>query len=152
MDQEKYLSERVEDQINWLDGKAGYNQTRFKRLRMVQLLCSASIPFLAAIGTRDSIGLSFEWIVGILGVIITVVEGMQALYKYQELWLQYRSTAEALKREKMLFLTSSGRYGSAANAFALFVDKVEAILASESKLWKVQMEQEAPAKPSKEAP
>jgi hypothetical protein len=94
MDQEKYLTERVDDQIEWLSKKSGFNQARYKRLRVLQLLCSASIPFLVATITDDTGPL--KWIAGGLGVVVTIAEGLQALYKYHELWLQYRATSEAL--------------------------------------------------------
>ncbi len=147
MDQEKYLVDRVDDQINWLSAKAAFNQTRYKRLRVLQLLCSASIPFLVAT-ISDNTG-PLKWIAGGLGVIVTIAEGLQALYKYHELWLQYRGTSEALKREKMLFLSGSGRYGGAENAFSAFVVEVENILANENTQWKTSMwETEKPAKPA----
>ncbi|MEY4135237.1 MAG: hypothetical protein RL386_1587 [Bacteroidota bacterium] len=145
MDQEKYFADRVDDQINWLNDKAGKYQARYKRLRVLQLLCSASIPFLVATISENTGPL--KWIVGGLGVIVTVAEGLQALYKYHELWLQYRATCEALKREKMLFLTGSGRYQGLDNAFAVFVAEVESLLSSENTQWKTYMrEADKPAK------
>jgi hypothetical protein len=147
MDQEKYLTERVDEQIEWLSKKSGFNQARYKRLRVLQLLCSASIPFLVATITDDKGPL--KWIAGGLGVVVTIAEGLQALYKYHELWLQYRATSEALKREKMLFLAGSGRYQGLDNAFPAFVAEVENLLANENTQWKTYMrEAEKPSKPA----
>ena len=134
MDEQKYLTERVDDQINWMEGKAAYNQKRFKRIRIIELVCSASIPFLAAVSTDSTY--YFRWITGIFGVSITICESLLALYKHQELWLQYRSTAEALRSEKLLYLLKSGKYEKVETPFALFVSEIESILGNENTHWK----------------
>lgn len=147
MDQETYLSERVDGQIKWLSDKSSFNQKRYKMLRVLQLLCSALIPFLVATISDNTEPL--KWIAATLGVMVTIAEGLQALYKYQELWLQYRGTSEALKREKMLFLAGAGRYEQLDNAFTAFVAEVENILSSENNQWKAYMrEVEKPGKPT----
>ena len=148
MNQEQYIAERVDDQMEWLSKKAAFNQKKYKQLRVLQLSCTASIPFLVAT-LSDGHGVG-KWVVGILGVILTISEGVEVLYKYKDLWLQYRSAAEALKREKLLFLTSSGRYGDATEAFTVFVAKVESILANENTQWRVQLAKEN--KPTKDNP
>ena len=138
MDEQQYLSERVDAQINWLDGKAAFNQRRFKRIRIIELVSSASIPFLVALITDATVAL--KWITGLMGITITVCEGLQAMYKYQELWIQYRSIAETLKREKLLYLTKAGRYEGIPNPFPQLVVEVESILGQENAQWKSQTE------------
>jgi hypothetical protein len=39
-----------------------------------------------------------------LGVLITVLEGLLHLNQYQQNWINYRSTCEALKHEKYIYL------------------------------------------------
>jgi len=74
-------------------------------------------------------------LVGLGGVIVAVSQGMISINKYHELWLQYRATAEALKREKILYLAKVGAYANADQAFEHFVLTVEAILSDENKQW-----------------
>lgn len=138
MDQEKYLFERVDDQINWLEKKAAFNQLRFNRVRLIQLLCSACVPFLVAmISGGDG---PIKWAAGALSVVITICEGILALYKYQELRLQYRNTAETLRKEKLLFLAGAEKYENQDSAFKLFVVEAEAILAQDNAQWRSQIE------------
>jgi hypothetical protein len=50
------------------------------------------------------------WVTGGLAADIVVLEGVQHLYQFHEQWIAYRSTAEALKRERYLYLASAGPY------------------------------------------
>ena len=138
MDAQQYITERVDDQINWMEGKASHNQSRFKQIRIVELICSASIPFLVALISDSTDAL--KWVAGAFGVTVTICEGLQVLYKYQELWMQYRSTVEALRKEKILYLSKAGRYDGMANPFPSFVVEVESILGQENVEWKKHIE------------
>ena len=57
-----------------------------------------------------------------------------------------RSTAEALKHEKFLFLSKAGAYGSAQNPTALLAENVEGLVSSEHAKWTSVQEQTAAAK------
>jgi hypothetical protein len=48
MEQNTYIQERLDDQIDWYDKKSQSNQKWHKRLRVIELIAGASIPFLAA--------------------------------------------------------------------------------------------------------
>ncbi|MFM7401604.1 MAG: DUF4231 domain-containing protein, partial [Bacteroidota bacterium] len=106
------------------------------RIRTLELICSALIPFLVAMipgeeGDKDWFFV-LKCVTGGLGVVITILAGIQTLNKYQELWSQYRAVAESLKSEKLMYLTRAGQYSAAPDAFQLFVINVEAILAREN--------------------
>jgi hypothetical protein len=92
--------QRLEDQIEWYDRKSGENQRRFKLLKGVQLVAAATIPVAATFGAHPAVAAT-------LGAIIVVVEGVQQLNQYQQNWITYRSTCEALKHEK--YLSSGAR-------------------------------------------
>jgi hypothetical protein len=66
-----------------------------------------------------------------------------ALNRHQENWLRYRNLAEALKREKFLYLTAAPPYGDQAKAFHRFVSRAEALMGQESAVWLSQMSQKA---------
>lgn len=132
LDQETYIKDRIEGQIKWYSGKSGSAQKRYKRLKVITLLCAVLIPFLT--GLVDE----FAWlkyVIGGLGVLIAAIEGIQSLYKHRELWLEYRGTSEALKREKFFFQTLSGDYTEAPDPFKLLVLKSEQIMAGEQSGW-----------------
>ena len=105
---------RLEDQIAWYDRKSAANQTTYKRLKVVEIVAAAVIPFLAALDLDNG-----RWAIGALGVIITIFEGLLSLNQYQQNWIAYRSTCEALKHEKFAFLARASSYANVENARAL---------------------------------
>ena len=137
MNEATYMKERVDDQINWLDGKSGKNQKFYKRLRLIVIILSVLIPFATGYidhweGNIDEI---LKFSIGISGVIIAAIEGIQSLFKYQDNWVSYRVTAETLKQEKMLYLTKSGIYANNKTNFQSFVTRIEGILNGENQQW-----------------
>jgi hypothetical protein len=128
----EYLAQRVEDQINWYDGKGGWNQRWYKLLRVVEIVAAALIPFLTAVPAADAPYMKF--VIAVLGVLITVVAGILALFQFQERWTDYRATAESLKRERFLFLTRAEPY-AAGDSFSTFVQRIEALISKENTNW-----------------
>lgn len=132
MTSDEYLKDRVEDQINWYGGKSEWNQRWFKRLRLVELIFASLIPFLVTYVSDETALLKV--IVGSMGACIAVFSGLVALNKFQENWIEYRTTAETLKHEKYLFLTQSHPYDS-EDSFHLFVNHIESLLSKENSNW-----------------
>src|SRR5437763_8602030 len=107
------VMQRLESEIEWYDRKSLHNQHMFKRLKTATLAISVSIPLCALLVTwRPIVG---GVITGMLGASITLLEGLQQLNQYDDNWSTYRSTAEALKHEKFLFLSKAGAYATASN-------------------------------------
>ena len=102
------IIDRLEDQIAWYDRKSLTNQRTFKRIKVTEIVAAAVIPFLAALNLKET-----TWVVGGLGVAVTVLEGLLHLNQYQQNWITYRSTCESLKHEKYLYLGKAGPYASA---------------------------------------
>ena len=95
--------ERLEDQISWYDRKSGASQSRYKWLKLLEIAVAASLPVVAAVHSP-------VWVTGGLAALIVVLESVQHLYQFQEHWITYRSTAEALKHEQYLYLAKAGPY------------------------------------------
>jgi hypothetical protein len=148
MTEQEYLTNRVDDQINWLNAKSSFNQKRYKRLRVAILLVSVSIPLMSGFITDERWGLKL--LVGAAGAIVAVCQGLLSLNKYHELWLQYRATAEALIRTKFLYQLKAGSYADNEKALQAFVADVESILANENSKWVEQFikDTEKPAAPN----
>ncbi|HEY3129303.1 MAG TPA: DUF4231 domain-containing protein, partial [Acidobacteriota bacterium] len=72
--------------------------------------------------------------IGGLGVVVAVIASLLGLLHFQEHWLEYRATAESLKKEKFLFLTQTEPYDK-NDAFHLLVQRVEALLSKENTGW-----------------
>jgi len=119
--------ERLEDQIDWYERRSVANQRAFKQLKAVELVLAAAIPLVAGF---DAPGLA----AGVLGALVVVLEGVQQLGQFQQNWLTYRSTAEALKHEKYLYLARAGPYGGRTSHRRL-AERVEALVSQEHARW-----------------
>ena len=132
MDQDKYFNERLDPQIKWYDEKSVANQKWFKRLQIIVISVSATIPFIS--GYIDESTLFLKIIIGALGLIIAAITSVLGLYKFQENWLEYRNTCESLRQEKYLFLTGVEPY-NIEQAFPFFVQRVEDLMTQEQTKW-----------------
>jgi hypothetical protein len=138
MDLERYLQERLEDQIDWYDRKSGWNQRLYKRLRLLEVISAASIPLLTGF-IADFAFMSH--VVAVIGVAIAVISGAFALFKFQENWIEYRTTAESLKHQKYLFLTQTSPYDG-GDAFHVLVETVEGLISQENSKWTQYVKQQ----------
>jgi hypothetical protein len=137
MEQEEYLKNRLDDQIDWYDRKSMQNQKWFKRFQVVSIIAAASIPFLSGYITETNIAMKLP--VGVLGVVVAAITAILGFYKFQENWLAYRTTCESLRHEKYLFLTKSEPYDS-EDAFKLLVARVEGLISKENTNWHSYMQ------------
>jgi len=69
------------------------------------LVCAANIPFVVTYISDET--LTFRVFAGVLGIIIAVISDVIGLYRFQENWVQYRTTSESLKHEKFPYLTKA---------------------------------------------
>lgn len=139
MNQEAYLKERLQDQIDWYDRTSVKNQKWFKRLQVAAILASATIPFLSGYITGTTVLLKLS--VGFLGLSVAAMTAILGLYKFQENWLEFRTTCESLKHEKYLFLTKSEPYDQ-EEPFSLLVERVESLISKENTAWNRYMKKE----------
>lgn len=131
------IIERLEDQLDWYDRKSLANQRAYKRIKVVEILAAATIPLLAAVG-RPQISM----VTGGLGVLITVLEGMLHLNQYQQNWINYRSTCEALKHEKYTYLGKAAPYRNVPDPHALLTERIESLVSQEHAKWASTQQQE----------
>ncbi len=132
MNDSEFIEQRVDDQINWYETKSAWNQRCFKRLRILEMICAASIPFVVTYIVDESNTLRV--IAGVLGIVVAVISGVIGLYRFQENWEQYRTTSESLKHEKFLYLTNADPYDQ-DESFPLFVQRIERLISKENSSW-----------------
>lgn len=132
MNQEQYIQERLDDQIDWYDSKSVGNQQWFKGLQVFVIVASASIPFI--IGYFGDESNAPKFVIGVLGIAIAAITAVLGIYKFQENWLEYRTTCESLRHEKYLFLTGAAPY-NVEDPFHLLVDRVEGLISNENTNW-----------------
>jgi len=124
------IMERLENQIEWYDNKSRSNRRWFKRIKVIEILGAALIPFLAAVTFHYD-----KLVTAGIGVLITILEGLLHLNQYQQLWNDYRSTCEALRHEKYLYLGNAGPYATAPNPHALLAERIESTVSQEHAQW-----------------
>ena len=137
------IFERLEDQIRWYDQRSTRNMRRFKRLKTTEIVAAAAIPFLAVWDFQYS-----RIVTAILGVLITVLEGMLQLNQYHENWISYRSTCESLKHEKFIFLAHAAPYSNVTDPRALLAERIESLVSQEHAKWASIQQQEPKTKPA----
>jgi hypothetical protein len=121
--------QRLETQISWYGRKSAYNQRQFKLMKVCQIVVAALVPVLAAVAGAP------RWTLGALGASVVILEGFQQLFQYQQNWITYRSTCEALKHEKFLYMADAGPYARARSKDRLLAERVEGLVSQEHARW-----------------
>jgi hypothetical protein len=129
---------RLEDQIAWYEDKSGASQRWYKRVKVVELVIAAAVPPLAGLEASPVV-------VSIVASMVVVLEGLQHLFQWNEHWIAYRSTAEALKHERYLFLANAGLYAIASSARVLLAERVEGLVSQEHAKWASTEQQGQPS-------
>ena len=135
IEEQDYLDGRVLDQMNWYSNKSTTNKRFHLWTRGLVIVFSIMIPFAAGFIETNPTYLYLNSTVGLLGVISAILIGLSALMKFQEKWIKYRTSSEAMKYEKHLYLTRSGHYKEAKDPFNLFVMRIENIIINENAIW-----------------
>ena len=128
------IFDRLEKEIEWYSRKSARCQRLYKWLKFVEIVAAAAIPLLAGFDTPVEV-------LAILGALIVVLEGLQHVNQYQSNWITYRSTCEALKHEKFLYLAHAGAYANAANPDALLAERIENRVSQEHASWASEQNQ-----------
>ena len=65
---------------------------------------------------------------------IVVLESIQHLYQYQQNWITYRSTTEALRHERYLYLAKAGPYAE-GDQHRQLAERIEGLISQEHAKW-----------------
>ena len=123
-----YLQRRLDDQRDWHNRKAAWNKSWFYRVEIATLSAGAAIPVINILSVNHPFRAGV--LSGILGAVVVVAAAVGKLFKFHENWLQYRTVAETLARERQLYLNGSADYAGVepAKRNQLLVERVENIL------------------------
>lgn len=120
--------ERLDSQIAWYDHASASNKSWYEVLKGIELVAAAAIPLSAIIA-------SSVWVAASLGVVVVVTEGLLQLKQLHSNWINYRSTCEALRHEKYLFLGKAGPYSGVQDPHSLLAARVEETVSREHAKW-----------------
>jgi len=104
-DFQKYLEERYEDQINWYDKKSAWNQKLYQYFQWSVIILAAITPVLVAIAPEVT-----RWPAVIIAALVAIGTTSLKTFKYQENWINYRTTCETLRKEKYFYKAGLGDY------------------------------------------
>jgi Protein of unknown function (DUF4231) len=138
MDTNEENFERFDRNLAWYSRKSGQCQAVYKGLKLTQIVLAALIPAISALSLNDNAAWRGPVTTGILGMLIVIIEAVQATFQPLEKWMIYRTAAEGLKREKMLYLEGAGPYDGLAREAGrkLFVVRIEELLGAEHSGWR----------------
>jgi hypothetical protein len=134
--------ERLESQLNRYSQSSRTSQRWYKRLKLLELAVAAALPVVAGLGSP-------VWVTGGLAAVIVVLEGAQHLYQLQEHWISYRSTAEALKHERYLYLARAGPY-TGEDRHRVLAERIEGLISQEHTQWATSSQQSTERPPSQQ--
>ena len=131
MNEEKYIKERVDDQLEWYEQKAAINKKLFIWKEVLVISFAALIPFIIALDLANCGNI----IAAGLGLMITILSGVSSVLKLEKKWTEYRTTAETIKHERYLYFTKSEPYNKPHIVFNEFVKRIESIISKENSYW-----------------
>ena len=129
---EEYLKERYQDQIEWYSKKSSQNKRYYQWFQWIIIVISTSLPGLILI-----IPAKWEFITVLFSAILAITTAAIKTFRFQENWINYRTVAEALEKEKHYYNAGATEYATAENKKQLFVERVEALISRENSLWMV---------------
>jgi hypothetical protein len=119
--------DRLEDQISWYDRKASDNQHLYKWLKLLEIAVAAMLPVVAAVHSP-------VWVTGGLAAVVVILEVLQHVYQFLQNWITYRSTAEALKHERYLYVVLAGPYAG-GDRHRQLAERIEGLISQEHARW-----------------
>ena len=133
---EKYVADRYEDQIDWYQSKASTNKKRYQQFQWSVIALAAVVPVLVTISSLAPNTRGVIWGLTIsLSMLLAIGTAGIKTFKFQENWVNYRSTAERLIQEKFFYDADVGEYGRSGDKEALFVERVETLISGENTNW-----------------
>ena len=133
---EKYLEERYYPQVNWYDKKAIYNQKVYKFLQCFIIILAAVTPILVVIE-----GDFQKWSAVVTSALVAIGTASLKTFKFQENWINYRTTCETLRKEIHYFKAGIEDYHVSDDPAGVFVKRVESLISRENTLWLTAQEQ-----------
>jgi len=127
--------DRLDQELDWYARNADRKQRAFYGFKSLQIILGMSIPICSLVTPDAKLA---NIINGVLGTVIAALESYLQLGNTERNWQRWRSSAEALKREKWLFLQNAGSYADPASPKSseiLLAERVEEIISREHNDW-----------------
>ncbi len=126
---EQYIAERLSQYQEWYNESSKRAKLIHLWMRTVAVTGGVLVPLLVNVSWDHG-----KIAATIVSLIVAVAVSLESVFHYREQWKNYRSTEQLLGHERIYFQTHTGRYNGLADdeAFALLVERVEDIIATEN--------------------
>jgi hypothetical protein len=135
----EYLDKRYKGQLEHYSAASRKNKKRYNNFQWILIILSTLTTILAALppikikGTEINL---LQYVVVVTAGLVAILTAGLKTFKYEELWVNHRSTTEQLKPEIYKYQFNVGGYGiPGVDKETLFVSEVEEILAKEHDSW-----------------
>src|SRR5258705_1849868 len=100
---DKYVAERYFSEVSWYDNKSRRNQIWYRILQSGLILFSAATPVAVAMSQKADSGPVLKLLSLATSVLVAILATSLKTFKFEENWINYRTTCETLKKEIHLF-------------------------------------------------
>ena len=146
---DKYVNERYFAEISWYDRKSMRNQIWYRTLQWGLIVLSASTPVVIALAQKTD---SMPWVKPlslVTSVLVAILATSLKTFKFEENWVNYRTTCETLKKEIHFFDAGIDEYKDSQDKEGLFVKRVEALISRENTLWLTTVKEKKDQEPAR---
>jgi hypothetical protein len=128
-DFEDYIKNRYQREIRWYDRRARQNQLGYLMAHIYTIAAALAVPVLLSV---ENISLL---VISALAASVAGIQALGTLLRFHENWLNYRTTAETMRKEIHFYHAGIDEYATADDSKALFVKRVEALVSRENTMW-----------------
>ncbi len=126
----KYKNGRYQEQIDWYDSRAISKKCLYYWFQGLLIFFTVCVPIM--IMQRELFG---DLISIVLSLAAAALASSLKAFRFQELWMNYRTTCESLKKEEHYYTAEIGPYKHTSDNEGLFVERVESLISRENTLW-----------------
>lgn len=133
---DEFYEDFYKPQFEWYDTKAISNKKYHRGMKISQIVLAAILPVAV---TLFPVTASSFWqtVIIVAAVLLVILEALESYLNYQKKWMNYRTTAEGLRREEQMFKTGTKEYEGVENPEKLFVKRVMALTSQENRYWEI---------------
>ena len=123
----------IQSQIDWYNKQADNSKWKHSALKISILILSASIPVIACCALPDAYK---NFVIAIIGALVTIFAGISELFKFNEKRLKYRNVANEL------VCAQYWHYAKGGVTPLKLLEKVVKIIEKGHKMWAENMQEE----------
>lgn len=133
---DKFYENFYKPQFEWYDTKAVSNKNYHRRMKITQIGLAAILPVAVTIFpvTASTV---WQTVITVAAVLLIIFEALESYLNYQKKWMNYRTTAEGLRREEQMFKTRTQEYEDVDDPEKKFIERVMALTSQENRYWEI---------------